>query len=104
MQPEVEREPKSANAEAAPLLRIELEGLASFDEVKKLIYSRMQELHAARQHVTHLELTTDIYEILNKRLVFKTAAHKELPHLITPYGNLVVEPPAQSGELTICFK
>jgi hypothetical protein len=33
-----------------------------------------------------------LLEILNRRLVFKTAAHKDLPHFITPYGNLEAEP------------
>jgi hypothetical protein len=38
-----------------------------------------------------LLLSRDIYEILNRRLVFKTPAHKDAVHFVTPYGNLRVE-------------
>ena len=87
-------DPQSITFEAAP----------DFDAVKQAIYGRMQELHDAGIAITRLVLSPDIYEILNTRLVFKTAAHKELPHLITPYGNLLVPAPASDEKATIRFQ
>jgi hypothetical protein len=64
--------------------------LPGFEEIKYAIYERMRLLHEQKMSAQELHLSRDIYEILNKRLVFKTGAHKEASNFITPYGNLLV--------------
>jgi hypothetical protein len=80
------------------LVRVELpEDDLSFDTIKSAIYSQARYLFEKNQpmhstgHPSKLLLSKDLFEILNRRLVFKTAAHNDLPHFITPYGNLEVE-------------
>jgi|SRR6185312_4204993 len=79
----------AAGTDKGVRIKISTEDL-SFDVLKSTIYTQVQQLHEHGHVPTYLLLSSDIYEILNKRLVFKTAAHKEHPHLITPYGNLLV--------------
>ena|SRR5438128_203193 len=74
------------------LVRIKLaEDDLTFDAIKTAIYSQARYLHEKGEAISKLLLSKDVYEILNRRLVFKTAAHKDRPHFITPYGNLRVE-------------
>jgi hypothetical protein len=74
------------------LVRVQLpEDDLSFDAIKAAIYSQARYLHEKGQPISHLLLSKDLHEILNRRLVFKTPAHKDQPHFITPYGNLTVE-------------
>jgi hypothetical protein len=62
----------------------------TYESIKSAIYLQMKQLYDNGIRATILKLSPDIYEILNNRLVFKTPAHKELAHFITPYGNLLV--------------
>jgi hypothetical protein len=62
----------------------------SYEAIKTAIYEHAQEL-SQRIGIRRLLLSRDIYEILNRRLVFKTAAHKDAVHFVTPFGNLRVE-------------
>jgi hypothetical protein len=81
------------------LVRVKLsEDELTFDAIKTAIYAQAHYLFENAQPsgrtigpLRVLLLSRDIYEILNRRLVFSTSAHKELPHFITPYGNLRVE-------------
>lgn len=63
----------------------------AYDTIKTAIYAQARYLYERTQPIKTLLLSKDIYEILNRRLVFKTPAHKELPHFVTPCGNLRVE-------------
>src|ERR1700733_14608078 len=69
----------------------------SFETIKLAIYAQTRYLFEKNRpvhstlHTTKLLLSKDLFEILNRRLVFKTPAHNDLPHFITPYGNLEVE-------------
>jgi len=73
------------------LVRVKLpEDDLSFETIKGAIYSQARYLHEKGQPISKVLLSKDLYEILNRRLVFKTPAHKEAPHFITPYGNLAV--------------
>ena len=78
-------------ASGAALVRVQLPDKdLSYDAIKGAIYAQARYLHERGQPIGTLLISRDIYEILNRRLVFKTAAHKEMPHFITPYGNLRV--------------
>ena len=83
---------------SSELVRVKLtEDDISFDTIKSAIYAQARYLFEknnlahASDRVSKLLLSKDLFEILNRRLVFKTAAHHDLPHFITPYGNLEVE-------------
>ena len=80
------------------LVRVKMpESDLSFETIKTAIYAQARYLFEKNQparsgdHASKLLLSKDLFEILNRRLVFKTAAHNDLPHFITPYGNLEVE-------------
>ncbi|GEM_PF-2548104 len=75
----------------ADLVRVKLsEDDLSYDAIKSAIYAHSRYLYEKGQSISKLLLSKDLFEILNRRLVFKTAAHKDYPHFITPYGNLEV--------------
>src|SRR5256885_13285300 len=77
---------------SSDLVRVQLpEDDLSFETIKGAIYAQARYLHEKGQPISKVLLSKDLYEILNRRLVFKTAAHKDPPHFITPYGNLQVE-------------
>ena len=63
----------------------------SFEEIKNAVYERAAALWKEQKPFTRIRLGKDLYEILNRRLVFRTPAHKELPHFITPFGSLRVQ-------------
>jgi hypothetical protein len=63
----------------------------SYEAIKSAIYEHAQDLSQSPLAMRRLLLSRDIYEILNRRLVFKTAAHKDAVHFVTPFGNLRVE-------------
>lgn len=74
------------------LVRVKLsEDDLSFETIKSAIYAQARYLFEREKPIAKLLLSKDLFEILNRRLVFKTAAHKDAPHFITPYGNLEVE-------------
>jgi hypothetical protein len=76
----------------ADLVRIKLtEDDLTYETIKNAIYAQARYLHEKGKPIAKLLLSKDLFEILNRRLVFKTAAHKDLPHFITPYGNLEAE-------------
>lgn len=62
-----------------------------YETIKEAIYAQSRYLYEAGQPIAKLLLSKDLHEILNRRLVFTTAAHKDPPHFITPYGNLEVQ-------------
>ncbi|MEO6940889.1 MAG: hypothetical protein ABI444_12255 [Candidatus Kapaibacterium sp.] len=77
----------------------------TYEKIKSAIYQHVQQIYELGEQMSYLMLSTDIYEILNKRLVFKPPAHKtddknskedrsskegSTAHFITPYGNLLV--------------
>jgi hypothetical protein len=72
------------------LTRIPHEAM-SFEEIKNAVYDRAGALTQAQKPFSRIRLGKELYEILNRRLVFKTPAHKELPHFITPFGSLRVQ-------------
>lgn len=85
---------ESENFPEAPaeLVRVKLlETDMTYDAIKSAIYAQSRYLFEKHEPLSKLLLSKDLYEILNRRLVFKTAAHKGPPHFITPYGNLEVE-------------
>ena len=83
---------QSDGAPVHDLVRIKLaEDDLTYDSIKTAIYSQARYLHEKGSTISKLLVSKDLYEILNRRLVFKTAAHKDRPHFITPYGNLRVE-------------
>ena len=89
---------------ASDLVRIKLsEDDPTYETIKQAIYAQARYLFEKNQPIRQLLLSKDIYEILNRRLVFKTAAHKDLPHFITPYGNLRVEEMGASLEEPLSF-
>ncbi len=89
---------------AADLVRVKLsEDDLSYDTIKNAIYAQARDLHEKGRPFARLFLSRDLFEILNRRLVFKTAAHKDLPHFITPYGNLEVEEMEESLEESMSF-
>ena len=82
----------SPHPQQAVLVRVQVpETDLSYETIKAAIYAQARYLHGKGTPLRLLLLSTDIYEILNRRLVFKTAAHKELPHFITPFGNMRVQ-------------
>ena len=91
---------RPSNAAPSDLVRIKLpEDDLTYDTIKNAIYAQARYLFEKGKPIRELLLSKDIYEILNRRLVFKTTAHKDLPHFITPYGNLrVVEMDASLDE------
>ena len=85
-------QPVVASAAMSDLVRVKLsEDDLSFDTIKSAIYAQARYLFEREKPIAKLLLSKDLFEILNRRLVFKTAAHKDAPHFITPYGNLEVE-------------
>ncbi|HEY3876382.1 MAG TPA: hypothetical protein VGM92_12980 [Candidatus Kapabacteria bacterium] len=86
------------NSEIAPnpaldILRVKLdENQLSFETIKSAIYAHARFLYEQNAPFQKLLVSKDLFEILNRRMVFKTAAHRDHPHFITPYGNLEVEP------------
>jgi hypothetical protein len=100
---EPQKDPASnspSNGISSDLVRVKLsENDLTYDTIKNAIYAQARYLFEKDKPIRELLLSKDIYEILNRRLVFKTAAHKEQPHFITPYGNLrVVEMDASLDE------
>jgi hypothetical protein len=88
----------------ADLVRVKLsEDDLSYDTIKNAIYAQASDLHEKEKPFARLLLSRDLFEILNRRLVFKTAAHKDLPHFITPYGNLEAEAMEESLEEPMSF-
>ena len=82
----------SPTTAVADLIRVKLsEDDLTYESIKNAIYAQARYLHEKESPISKLMLSKDLFEILNRRLVFKTAAHKDLPHFITPYGNLEVE-------------
>jgi hypothetical protein len=82
----------SATGTVSDPVRIKLtENDVGYDAIKTAIYAQARYLFEKEKPIRELLLSKDLYEILNRRLVFKTSAHKDLPHFITPYGNLAVE-------------
>lgn len=63
----------------------------TYDAIKSAIYTQARYLHERSRPIAKLVLSRDLYEILNRRLVFKTPAHKEKPYFVTPFGNLRVD-------------
>jgi hypothetical protein len=76
----------------------------SFDTIKSAIYAQARSLWEKNppprtpELASKLLLSKDLFEILNRRLVFTRPARvddrsstNDLPHFITPYGNLEVE-------------
>jgi hypothetical protein len=84
--------PANSDSTITDLVRIKLaEDDFSYETIKSAIYAQSRYLHEKGKPIRKLLLSKDLFEILNRRLVFKTAAHKDLPHFITPYGNLEAE-------------
>ena len=80
----------SANG-TLPLVRVQIApDDLTYEAIKAAIYSQARYLYERGQKIRRLLLSKDVHEILSKRLVFKTAAHKDLPQFITPFGNLRV--------------
>ena len=92
-------------ASAAPdLVRVQLsEEDLSFETIKSAIYAQARYLFEHEKPIAKLLLSSDLFEILNRRLVFKTAAHKDAPHFITPYGNLEVEAMSEGLDEAMSF-
>ena len=85
-------EPETPPAIHPDLVRVKIpEDSLTYDAIKTAIYAQARYLFEKGQAIKVLLLSQDIYEILNRRLLFKTPAHKELPHFVTPFGNLRVE-------------
>lgn len=68
----------------------------TYESIKTAIYQHSKSLYERKLPLSCLKLGKDIYEILNKRLVFRTPAHKDLPHFITPFGSLRVPAPDEA--------
>lgn len=82
----------STDSVPSDLVRVKLsEDDLSFETIKGAVYAQARYLFEREKPIAKLLLSKDLFEILNRRLVFKTAAHKDAPHFITPYGNLEVE-------------
>lgn len=78
--------------EGYELVRVKLDPQdLSYEAIKTAIYSQARYLYEHATPMSLLLLSRDVYEILNRRLVFKTAAHRDLPQFITPFGNLRVQ-------------
>lgn len=63
----------------------------TYEAIKTAIYAQARYQFEHGRPMRTLLISRDIYEIMGRRLVFKTAAHKDFPHFITPFGNLRVE-------------
>jgi hypothetical protein len=84
--------PTDSPSNNADLIRVKLsENDLTYETIKNAIYAQARDLHEKGKPIAALLLSKDLFEILNRRLVFKTAAHKDLAHFITPYGNLEAE-------------
>jgi hypothetical protein len=84
--------PTDSLSNNADLTRVKLsENDLTYEGIKNAIYAQARDLHEKGKPIAKLLLSKDVFEILNRRLVFKTATHKDLPHFITPYGNLEAE-------------
>ena len=80
------------NSAITDLVRVKLaDDDLTYETIKNAIYAQARYLHEKGKPFQTLLLSKDLGEILNRRLVFKTAAHKDFPHFITPYGNLETE-------------
>ena len=75
----------------------------AFDTVKNAIYAHARFLYEQNAPLEKLLISKDLFEILNRRLVFTTTAHRDHPHFITPYGNLQVELQPEALEETASF-
>jgi hypothetical protein len=75
----------------------------TYDTIKTAIYAQARYLYEHGSEITTLLLSRDVYEILNRRLVFKTAAHRDLPQFITPFGNLRVQPMDETLDEELSF-
>ena len=96
--------PTDSPSIVADLVRIKLaDDDLSYETIKNAIYAQARYLYEKEKPIAKLMLSKDLFEILNRRLVFKTAAHKDLPHFITPYGNLRVEEMSASLEEPLSF-
>ena len=85
-------DPDPVTPVASDLVRVKLaEDNLSYETIKSAIYAQARYLYEKEKPITKLLLSKDLFEILNRRLVFKTAAHKDSPHFITPFGNLEAE-------------
>ncbi len=83
--------PGPADSAPAELVRVKIaDEDPSFETIKTAIYAQAKYFYEHKQLFSRLLLSQDLFEILNRRLVFKTAAHKDAPHFITPFGNLEV--------------
>ncbi len=88
----------------ADLIRVKLsEDDLTFDTIKNAIYTQARDLHERAKPIAKLLLSKDLFEILNRRLVFKTNTHKDLAHFITPYGNLEAEAMNESMDEPMSF-
>src|SRR5665213_1567616 len=97
-------QPFVASAAMSDLVRVKLsEDDLSFDTIKSAIYAQARYLFEREKPIAKLLLSQDLFEILNRRLVFKTAAHKDAPHFITPYGNLEVEAMGEALDEAMSF-
>jgi hypothetical protein len=91
-QPASPAQPATQQSSPAVEKKIRLaEDEINFESIKNSIYLQTGLLHEAQLPAKTLRLGKDLYEILNRRLVFRTPAHKELPHFITPFGSLRVQ-------------
>ncbi|MDP4198393.1 MAG: hypothetical protein Q8922_04250 [Bacteroidota bacterium] len=104
----IDQEPSASeavsNASDAPVRVKVLPNELTYDSIKGAIYAQAKYLREKGRPMATLMLSRDLYEILNRRLVFKAPAHggdaaksekassaREKPFFITPYGNLRVE-------------
>ena len=70
----------------------------TFEDLRYAVYAEARSLFQRGEKIRLLVLGREIFEILDRRLVFRTAAHKGPPHVITPYGNLLVMQMDPQGE------
>ena len=98
-------QPSAASAsESTELVRVQLppEDL-TYESIKTAIYAQARYLCEHGTPIGTLLISKDVYEILNRRLVFKTAAHRDLPQFITPFGNLKVQPMDETLDEPLSF-
>jgi hypothetical protein len=96
--------PTDSPSIVADLVRVKLsEDDLIYETIKNAIYAQARYLHEKGKPITMLLLSKDLFEILNRRLVFKTNAHKDLAHFITPYGNLEAEAMNESMDEPMSF-
>jgi hypothetical protein len=96
--------PAAAPNAGPDLVRVKLQpdDLTS-EAIKTAIYAQARYLYEHGSTISLLLLSRDVYEILNRRFVFKTAAHRDLPQFITPFGNLRVQPMDESLDEALSF-